>query len=69
MSADRLRRLVAVIRGAKPDEIDGKTMTRPELKKAREHIKRLIGQVRLSVLTSEAVQEALSTFRDSGRSH
>src|SRR5262249_41409760 len=67
-SVERVRRLVAVIRGAKPGEIDGKTMTRAQLRKAREHIKRLVGQVRLSVLTGDSVQSAIAELRDAGRS-
>src|SRR4051812_12096091 len=37
-SADRVRRLVAVMFGARPDDIDGKSMTRPQQEQARLHI-------------------------------
>ncbi len=68
MASERVRRLVAVMRGGKPSELNGKTMTRPQLKKAREHIKRLVGQSRLSLLTVDAVQGALAELRDAGSS-
>ena len=63
LSANRVRRLAAVMCGGKPDEVDGKQMTRVQCKEARERIKRLIGQARLSMLTGDAVQEGLATFR------
>lgn len=68
LSADRVRRLVAVMCGAKPDEVDGKRMTRVECKKARDEMARKIGAARLSMLTGDKVQDGLATFRDSGRS-
>ena len=68
LSADQVRRLVAVMCGGKPDDVDGKRMTRAQCKEARGAFKRLIGQAPLSILTVDAVQEGLATFRDSGRS-
>ena len=54
--------------GARPDDIDGKTMTRPQQAQARETIGRLVAKARLSDIATERVQAALATFRDSGRS-
>ena len=68
MTAGRVRRLIAVIFGAKPNEIDGKRMTRPQQAQAREMIGRLVAKARLSDLATERVQAALATFRESGRS-
>ena len=67
-TADRVRRLIAVMFGARPDDIDGKTMSRARQEEARETIGRLVGKARLSDLGTERVQAALATFRDSGRS-
>jgi integrase len=67
-TADRVRRLIAVMFGARPDDIDGKTMKRAQQEKARENISRLVARARLSDLATERVQAALATFRDSGRS-
>jgi integrase len=66
MNRDRLRRLVAVIRGARPKEIDGRIMSQAGLKKARSLIKQLIGQAPLSNLTADAVQGALAKFKNAG---
>jgi integrase len=68
LSADRVRRLVAVMVGAKPDEVDGKRMTRKECTEARAKMARLIASARLSILTGDKVQDGLATFRDSDRS-
>src|SRR5262249_5190793 len=67
-TADRVRRLIAVMFGAMPDDIDGKTMSRARQGQAREMIGRLVAKARLSDLGTERVQAALATFRDSGRS-
>ncbi|MGP0064163.1 MAG: tyrosine-type recombinase/integrase [Isosphaeraceae bacterium] len=67
-SADRVRRLVAVMFGARPDDIDGKTMSRPEQEQARLLIARLVAKAGLSDLTADRIQGTLATFRDSGRS-
>src|SRR5262245_41993055 len=67
-TADRVRRLIAVMFGARPDDIDGKTMSRARQKQAREMIGRLVSKARLSDIGTERVQAALATFRDSGRS-
>ncbi len=67
-TADRVRRLIAVMFGARPDDIDGKTMSRARQEKARESVGRLVERARLSDLGTERVQAALATFRDSGRS-
>jgi integrase len=68
LSADRVRRLAAVMCGCTPDEVDGKRMTRRQCKAARERMARAIEPARLSLLTADKVQSALATFRDSGRS-
>ncbi len=67
-SADRVRRLIAVMFGARPDDIDGKTMSRPRQEQARATIDRLVAKAKLSDIATERVQAALATFRDSGRS-
>ena len=67
-SADRLRRLVAVMSGARPDDIDGKTMSRSRQEEARDTIDRLLAKAKLSDISTERVQAAIATFRDSGRS-
>jgi integrase len=67
-SAERVRRLLAVIFGAKPDDIDGKTMTRAQQEQARATVDRLIAKTRLADVATERVQAALATFRNSGRS-
>ncbi len=67
-SLDRVRRLIAVMFGAKPDEIDGKTMSRPEQEQARLAIARQVAKARLVDVTTERVQDAIATIRDSGRS-
>ena len=46
-SNDRVRRLVAMVFGAKPDDIDGKTMKRAEQDQARVEIARLVGKARI----------------------
>jgi len=68
LSADRVRRLVAVMCGASPDDVDAKRMTRASCEEARSQMSRLIGHVRLSILSSDKVQAGLAAFRDSGRS-
>jgi integrase len=67
-SLERVRRLIAVMFGAKPDDIDGKTMSRPKQTEARLAIAHLVAKARLVDLTTERVQDAIATFRDSGRS-
>ena len=67
-SADRVRRLIAVMFGARPNDIDGKTMSRPRQEQARATIDRLVAKAKLSDIATERVQAALATFRDSGRS-
>lgn len=68
MTAGRVRRLIAVMFGAKPGDIDGKRMTRPQQALARATIGQLVSKARLSDITTDRVQAALATFRDSGRS-
>jgi integrase len=67
-STDRVRRLIAVMFEAKPDDVDGKTMTRPQQEQARLLIARLVGKARLADLTADRVQSTLATIRESGRS-
>ena len=67
-STDRVRRLVAVMFGAAPEDIDGKTMTRPQQKQARLLIADSVTRARLIDLSADRVQGAMATFRDSGRS-
>jgi len=67
-STDRVRRLIAVMLGASPDDVDGKTMKRSEQEAARLFIARLVGKARLADLTADRVQSTLATLRDSGRS-
>ena len=67
-SADRVRRLIAVMSGARPNDIDGKTMSRSRQEQARDTIDRLLAKAKLSDIATERVQAALATFRDSGRS-
>jgi hypothetical protein len=43
LSADRVRRLVGVTCGAKPDEVDCKRITRAQCRDARERLAKLIG--------------------------
>src|SRR5262245_47024929 len=68
MTAGRVRRLIAVMFGARPNDIDGKRMTRPQQAQARETVDRLVAKARLLDITTERVQAALAKFRDSGRS-
>jgi integrase len=67
-TADRVRRLIAVVFGARPNDVDGKTMSRARQEEARKMIGRLVDKARLSDIGTERVQAALATFRDSGRS-
>jgi integrase len=74
-TADQVRRLVAVMFGARPDDIDGRTLKgdgevakRDRQLQAREAIGRLVMKARLSDIAAERVQAALATFRHSGRS-
>jgi integrase len=67
-SVDRVRRLIAVMFEAKPDDVDGKTMTRPQQEQARLLIARLVGKARLVDSTADRVQSTLATLHDSGRS-
>ena len=67
-TADRVRRLIAVMFGANPNDIDGKTMSRAKQEEARETIGRLVARAHLSDIATERVQAALAKFRDAGRS-
>ena len=67
-STDRVRRLIAVMFGARPDDVDGKTMTRSQQEQARIEIARLVGKARLTDMAADRVQATLATLRDSGRS-
>jgi integrase len=67
-STDRVRRLIAVMFGANPDEVDAKRMTRDQCKEARQTICRLVSRVRLSDMSAAKVQSALAQFRDANRS-
>jgi len=67
-SSNRARRLVSVMFGAQPDEVDAKRMTRRQCDEARERIGRLVGRARLSDLSPAKVQSVLAQFRDTGRS-
>ena len=46
-SADRVRRLIAVMFGARPDDIDGKTMSRSRQEQARATIDRLVAKAKI----------------------
>ena len=48
-----MRRLVAVMFGARPDDIDGKTINRAQQEKAREAIGRLVAKARLSHIATK----------------
>jgi integrase len=63
-----VRRLVAVILGARPDDIDGKRMSRRQQAQARATIDRHMAKARLSDLSAVKVQAALAIFKDSDRS-
>ncbi len=52
-STERVRRLIAVMFGAQPDDIDGKTMKRSQQKRARATIDRLVTKGRLSDITTD----------------
>jgi hypothetical protein len=67
-SSDRVRRLVAIMLGAKPDDVDGKTMTREQQKTARELVAGLVGKALLADQTADRVQAVMAAIRDSGRS-
>jgi integrase len=67
-TTDRLRRLVAVMSGAIPDEIDCKRLSPSDQEKARQKIDKLDRASRLSNLTTERVQSGLAVFRQAGRS-
>jgi integrase len=67
-TADRVRRLVAVMFEADPDKIDGKRLDRKEQEAVRQEIARLVRKARLSNVTTERVQSALARFREAGRS-
>jgi hypothetical protein len=68
LSTDRARRLVAVMFGSSPDEVDGKRMSRRQCAEARRRVAQGISPARLSHLSAAKVQSALARFRDSGRS-
>jgi integrase len=68
LSVDRARRLLAVMCGAAPGELDGKTMTRVQQAEVDVKIGKLIGDTRLSFLEPDEVQAALAAFKNSGRS-
>jgi integrase len=67
-AANRMRRLIAVMFGARPDEVDGRLMDPAGQEQARNTVGRLVAKARLSDITAERVQAALATLRDSGRS-
>ncbi len=67
-SSERVRRLVAIMLGARPDDVDGKTMTRAKHRTALELITGLVAKARLADLSADRVQGAIATLRDSGRS-
>jgi integrase len=67
-SADRVRRLVAVMFGALPGAIDCKLLSRSQQEEARQQIARLVRKAQLSNVTTERVQSALARFREAGRS-
>ncbi len=66
--ADRARRLVAVMLGANPDEVDAQNKPRRERDEARERLSRRLAGGRLSDLAPSRVQVALASFRAAGRS-
>jgi hypothetical protein len=68
MTAGRVRRLIAVMFGAKPGDIDGKRMTRLQQAQARATVGQFVSKARLSDITTDRFQAALAMFRDSGRS-
>src|SRR5262245_33903094 len=61
-TASRVRRFIAVMFGAKPNDIDGKRITRSQQAQARETVGRLVAKTRLSDIATERVQAALATF-------
>jgi integrase len=67
-SANRVRRLVAVMFGAAPDDVDRRLHDPAGQEQARKTVDRLVAKARLSDITAERVQAALATFRASGRS-
>ncbi len=69
LSTGRVRRLVAVIRGANLSDIDPpKNVKRKDLPRYEERLADWLAPARLSDLTAELVQQALSTLRAKGRS-
>ena len=68
LSTDRVRRLVAVMFGASPDEVDGKRMTRSQCDETRRRVAQKIAPARLSDLSAAKVQSGLARFRETGRS-
>jgi integrase len=66
---DRARRMAALVKGASVVELDPpKSAAKAERDKAAKLLGRLLESARLSDLTAEAVQEALATLKDAGRS-
>ena len=67
LSTDRIRRLLAVVSGAHPDDVDGKRLTRRQCAEARRRVVERIAPSRLSDLSAAKVQAALARFVAAGR--
>ena len=65
---DRASRVVAVVVGARLDEIEAKKTTRANVAGARAAMDKWLDLARLSDLTGDRVQAALATLRREGRS-
>lgn len=68
LAAERMRRLVAVMLGADPVAVDGKTMTRAQREVAARIIRAGVASARLPLLSTDRVQAGLARYRDAGRS-
>ena len=68
MTSDRARRLVAVMRGGRLSDLDGKTLTRADRLTVRQRVAEMVKAARLSDLTPDRVQAALASIRAEGRS-
>jgi integrase len=69
LSRVRAARVVAIVKGAVPFELDPETPTRANLARAAAMIEALVASARLSDLDEARVQAALEALRRAGRSH
>jgi hypothetical protein len=67
-TSNRVRRLVTVILGSSPSEFDPRLLAPSERREMTKRLETAIARARLSLLTRQAVQDALARFRDSGSS-